>query len=74
MNFSDWLKAENGRYRALSERFGVTVQAISQWRHNGVPRDKIIAMRDFTGGEVTLEEMLQPTAEAEVADGEGGTA
>ena len=58
MNFSDWLKAEDGRAASLATHFAVTPSAISQWRTNGVPPSKMKAVRDFSGGVVTLEEML----------------
>jgi DNA-binding transcriptional regulator YdaS (Cro superfamily) len=58
MNLKTWLRSERGRVMAMSERFGVSPQAISQWPVNGIPRDHMLAVRDFTRGEVTLEEML----------------
>ena len=64
MDYTDWLKAEPGRASALAAHFGVTPSAVSQWRTNGVPPAHMKAVRDFSGGEVTLEEMLpDPVAE-----------
>ena len=67
MNLTTWLKGEKGRSKALSERFAISPQAISQWQTNGVPRHKMLEVRDFTQGEVTLEDMLLPQPEPEVA-------
>jgi DNA-binding transcriptional regulator YdaS (Cro superfamily) len=60
MDFISWLDAEEGRGRltALASHFGLTQSAVSQWRVNGVPPGRMKAVRDFTGGVVTLEEML----------------
>lgn len=43
---------------ALAAHFQLTPSAVSQWRGNGVPVDRMRAVRDFTGGVVTLEDML----------------
>lgn len=64
MNLTQWLDADGGRGRltALAEHFGLTQSAVSQWRTNGVPPARMKAVRDFTGGAVTLDEMLpEPT-------------
>lgn len=66
MKLNEWLNKEVGRAAKLSQHFGRTASAISQWRTNGVPVDLIKAVRDFTGGEVTVDEML-PDAEEKVA-------
>lgn len=62
MDFPNWLDAERGRQTRVAEHFNVTPSAVSQWRQNGVPPDNMLAVRDFTGGEVTLEEMLRRPA------------
>lgn len=59
MTFSEWLDAEYGRATKVAEHFGVSAQAVSLWRTNGVPRDRIIPMRDLTDGAVTLEELVE---------------
>lgn len=70
MNITDWLEAEKGRSAALAAHFGKTPAAISQWKTNGVPLNLMKDVRDFTSGQVTLEEMVpepatkEPTAEA----------
>lgn len=58
MNLTAWLEAEKGRSAALAQHFGVTPAAVSQWKRNGVPLDNMKAVRDFTGGLVTLDEMV----------------
>lgn len=66
MNFSAWLDAEKGRGTALAGHFGITPAAISQWQSNGVPVARMKAVRDFTAGQVSLEEMLpEPVAHIE---------
>jgi DNA-binding transcriptional regulator YdaS (Cro superfamily) len=58
MNLTKWLEAEKGRSAALAAHFNVTPAAVSQWKHNGVPLGHMKAVRDFTGGEVTLDELV----------------
>ena len=58
MNFSTWIDAGKGRSAAIAQHFGRTPGAISQWRL-GVPARLMRQVRDFTGGEVTLDEMLE---------------
>lgn len=63
MNLTTWLEAEKGRSTALATYFGVTPAAVSQWKTNGVPVANMKAVRDFTGGAVTLEEMVPDVAD-----------
>lgn len=58
MKLEDWLAAERGRAAALADHFKITRSAVSQWRTNGIPVDYMKAIRDFTGGAVTLDEMV----------------
>lgn len=58
MRLETWLDAEAGRATALAAHFKVTRAAVSQWRENGVPRDKMIAVRSYTKGAVKLDEMF----------------
>lgn len=58
MKFTDWLDGERGRLSAVASHFGITQGAVSQWRTDGVPPARMKSVRDFTGGAVTLEEML----------------
>jgi len=58
MNLNQWLDAETGRSARLAEHFNVTPSAVTQWRTNGVPVDRMKSVRDFTANAVTVEEML----------------
>lgn len=58
MELSDWLDQEIGRATKMAAHFGVTQGAVSQWRDNP-PLHRLLEIRDFTGGLVTLEEMLE---------------
>lgn len=58
MRLETWLDAEAGRATALAAHFNVTRAAVSQWRDNGVPRDRMIAVRAYTKGAVKLDEMF----------------
>lgn len=57
MDLTTWLK-ESGRASALAAHIGVSRAAVSQWKTNGVPLAHMKAVRDFTNGAVTLEEMV----------------
>lgn len=63
MDIKTWLEAEKGRAASMASHFNKTPAAISQWKSNGVPLDLMKAVRDFTGGAVTLEEMVPETPE-----------
>jgi len=58
MKLNEWLDAETGRTKSLADLFGLTPSAVSQWRDNGIPPRRMLAIRDFTNGVVTVEEML----------------
>lgn len=58
MDLNAWLESEEGRSASLAAHFSVTPAAISQWKRNGVPVDRMKSVRDFTGGAVSLEEMV----------------
>jgi DNA-binding transcriptional regulator YdaS (Cro superfamily) len=62
MELRTWIEDERGRLKALAEHFEITPSAVSQWLNNGVPVDRIAAVRDFTAGVVTLEDMLPKAA------------
>ena len=61
MNLTSWLEAEKGRSALLAAHFGVSPGAVSQWKKNGVPLNNMKALREFTGGMVSLEEMVPDT-------------
>lgn len=68
MRFGDWLQAERGRVNLVAAHFQVTKSAVSQWVANGVPMDRVVAVRDLTGGAVSIEEMVRArTARREAA-------
>ena len=63
MQLRTWIEEERGRLKALAEHFEITPSAVSQWLNNGVPVDRIAAVRDFTSGVVTVEDMLPPSTQ-----------
>lgn len=67
MDLNTWLDEERGRMSAMAAHFGVTVSAVSQWRANGVPIDRMKAVRDYTGGTVSLDEMIPEPAQTQHA-------
>jgi DNA-binding transcriptional regulator YdaS (Cro superfamily) len=46
-----------GSAKALAEALGVTKQAITGWRHRGVPPERVLAVERLTGGTVTRHEL-----------------
>ena len=62
MDLPTWLDADRGRLTALAAHFSLTQSAVSQWRTNGVPPARMKAVREFTGGDVSLDEMLPDPA------------
>ncbi len=69
MNLTQWLSAKPGRMTEMAAHFGLNKTAIFGWKVNGVPKDRMKAIREFTGGAVTLEEMVPdaPSVEAKAA-------
>ncbi len=67
MELNTWLEAEKGRLTALAQHLGKTPSAITQWKTNGVPVGLMKAVRDFTGGAVTLDEMVPEPRDSEQA-------
>lgn len=59
MTFAEWIEAERGRLTQVADRFGITKSAVSQWQANGVPMERLIDVRDLTGGVVSIEEMVR---------------
>jgi DNA-binding transcriptional regulator YdaS (Cro superfamily) len=67
MKLNEWLDEEVGRATKLAAHCGgISLSAISQWRNNGIPVDRMKSVRDFTEGLVTLEEMI-PDAQEQAA-------
>lgn len=70
MNLKPWLEQERGRFTALAAHLGISVGRMSQIADEGVPNKYMLAVRDFTSGAVSLEEMVQartPDPKAEPA-------
>lgn len=60
MQLGQWIDLEHGRGAALGRHLGITRAAVWHWTRHGVPREHMLAVRDFTGGAVTLEDMAAP--------------
>lgn len=58
MRLKDWLSQERGRGNALAAFLRVSKQRMSQMSTDGVPTKYMLKVREFTGGAVTLEEMV----------------
>lgn len=68
MRLKDWLTAEVGRAARLSEHLGFKNGSMVSQMANGivdVPVKHYRAIRDFTGGEVTLDDLLPVEAHSE---------
>lgn len=59
IDLKTWLSLERGRAKALAAHLGVSKARMSQIVRK-VPREHLMAIRDFTGGAVSLEAMLAP--------------
>lgn len=71
MDLKSWLSAERGRATSLAAHFKLTLGRISQMADDGVPPKYMLAVRDFTEGAVTLEEMVSARTPTEPARAEG---
>lgn len=58
MDLKTWLQAERGRSAALAAHLGVSRGRVSQMADDGVPPGVMFKVRDFTGGEVSLESLV----------------
>ncbi|MDA8522009.1 hypothetical protein [Acidovorax sp. NCPPB 4044] len=58
MKLKHWLDQERGRYASMAQHLGVTAGRMSQIADDGVPNKYMLAVRDFTAGSVSLEEMV----------------
>lgn len=65
MLLKDWLKQKRGRKAALAAHLGVHRTMVSQMVSGDVriPPQHYLSIRDFTNGEVSIEDML-PAAES----------
>ena len=59
MELKEWLNAERGRSTALAAHLHVSPGRVTQMATDGVPTKFMFAVRDFTKGAVTLEDMVQ---------------
>lgn len=59
LKLKTWLDSERGRATALANHLDVTLSRVSQFANDGVPPKYMLAVRDFTNGEVTLDSMVQ---------------
>lgn len=62
MHLKNWLNLERGRATALADHLGLTQGRITQMADDGVPAKYMLAVRDFTQGVVSLEDMLSSRA------------
>lgn len=67
MKFTEWLSQETGRATRVADHFGITLSAVSQWGDDGIPKDRMKEVCDFTGNEVALEDMLPSTPKKALA-------
>jgi DNA-binding transcriptional regulator YdaS (Cro superfamily) len=63
MTFNEWVASKPGRLTELAATFSISQSAVSQWLNNGVPKTRMLAIRDLSAGAVTLEEMLAQALE-----------
>lgn len=62
MELKTWLDTERGRATSLAAHLGITVSMVSQMasRSVPVPPGHYRSIRDFTKGEVGIEDLLPP--------------
>lgn len=71
MELRTWLDAERGRATSLAAHLNLSLGRVSQMADDGVPPKYMLSVRDFTKGQVTLEELVQArTAAPEPAKAE----
>jgi DNA-binding transcriptional regulator YdaS (Cro superfamily) len=59
MKLKTWLDAERGRAKALADHLNVSLARVSQMSQDGVPPKYMLTVRDFTGGNVSLESLVE---------------
>ena len=64
MKFNTWLDAEVGRLKNIADTFKISPSAVSQWRANGIPPDRMRDVHRLTNGEVSFEEMIPQVSQA----------
>jgi DNA-binding transcriptional regulator YdaS (Cro superfamily) len=67
LKLKTWLDAERGRATSLANHLGVSLSRVSQFADDGVPPKYMLAVRDFSHGEVTLDSMVQERTPAPAA-------
>jgi hypothetical protein len=55
---------EPGRARRLAEFLSCSKTAVSLWRDNGVPMDRMQPISEFTQGDVSVDDMLRHAFDA----------
>ena len=63
-----WLKAEKGRAKRLAAFLRITEGGVSQYLQNGVPADRIRQICEFSGGELTLDDLVPGKRAAAAGD------
>ncbi len=58
MKLKTWLDVERGRYTALAAHLDVSVSRVSQMTDDGVPVKFMQSVSAFTGGAVTIEDLV----------------
>lgn len=58
MTFSEWIESKRGRLSEVAEHFDVSLSAVTQWKTNGVPIDRMFAVRELSGGVVSIDDMV----------------
>jgi DNA-binding transcriptional regulator YdaS (Cro superfamily) len=64
MELKQWLDGEVGRAKGLADHLGVSPSMVSQMANKAVriPPAHYLPIRDFTAGEVRIEDMLPPSS------------
>jgi hypothetical protein len=58
MHLRTWLDGGRGRATALAGHLDVTLSRVTQMADDGVPVKYMLAVREFTEGSVSLDEMV----------------
>lgn len=72
MELKTWLDAGRGRATALAAHLDLSLGRVSQMADTGVPPKYMLAVRDFSKGEVTLEELVKARTGAPSAQASAG--